>query len=274
MRKSAAILALVTALSFFPFVSVVLAGPLEEATKAYEDKDWETALRLLKPLAEKGEPSAQYYLSLMYGNGRGVPRDDSEAEKWYRKAAEQGHVEAQLRVAFQYQYGSSKDYAGAAKWYRKAAEQGNANAQNTLGIMYNDGQGVPQDYAEAAKWYRKAAEQGSEVGQVNLANKYYDGQGVPQDYTEAARWYRMAADRGFEDGQVEIGLMYYNGEGVPQDYVLAHMWLNIASSRYNPRFQKNGYEKAVSMRNKVASKMTPNQIAEAQRLAREWKLIE
>ena len=72
-----------------------------------------------------------------------------------------------------------------AKWFRLAAEQGDASAQTNLGLMYEQGDGVPQDDAEAAKWYRLAAEKGEARAQNNLAGMYYDGVGVPQDYAEA-----------------------------------------------------------------------------------------
>jgi hypothetical protein len=148
--------------------------------------------------AERGIPQAQYNLGIMYDNGRGVPQDYAEAAKWYRKAAEQGDESAQLNLGCMYDKGEGvpQDYAEAAKWYRKAAEQGDANAQLNLGFMYDKGQGVPQDYAEAAKWYRKAAEQGNALAQDNLGLCYADGLGVPQDYAEAAKWYRKAAEHG------------------------------------------------------------------------------
>ena len=75
-----------------------------------------------------------------------------------------------------------QDYAEANKWHRKAAEQGHASAQYSLGISYDQGQGVKQDYAEANKWYRKAAAQGLADAQNNLAYAYADGHGVKQDY--------------------------------------------------------------------------------------------
>jgi tetratricopeptide (TPR) repeat protein len=70
----------------------------------------------------------------MYGNGEGVTLDDAEALKWYRKAAEQGHVSAQYNLGVMYGKGEgvTQDYAEALKWYRKAAEQGHAKAQNNL----------------------------------------------------------------------------------------------------------------------------------------------
>ncbi len=65
--------------------------------------------------------------------------------------------------------------------------------------------------------------------------------------------------------------MYYNGHGVPQGYVQAHMWFNLAAARYDTIFQSKPHDLAASNRNRVAAKMTPEQIAEAQKLAREWK---
>ena len=89
------------------------------------------------------------------------------------------------------------------------------------------------------------------------------GQGVPQDNQQAYKWYRLAADQGVREAQYDLGVMYENGLFVPQDYILAHMWGNLAAA--------SGSESAVELRNSVEKRMTPAQIAEAQRLAREWK---
>ena len=75
-----------------------------------------------------------------------------------------------------------------------AAEQGNARAQYNLGVMYNQGEGVPEDKAEAARWYRLAAEQGHTGAQYNLGVMYAIGEGIPEEDAEAVRWYRMAAN--------------------------------------------------------------------------------
>ncbi len=88
------------------------------------------------------------------------------------------------------------------------------------------------------------------------------GQGVPQDYAEAVRWWRLAAEQGHVSAQNNLGTMYRSGQGVPQDYVEAHKWLNLAAAQGEDLARKN--------REFVAEKMTPAQIAEAQRLAREW----
>src|SRR5262249_5561149 len=91
---------------------------------------------------------------------------------------------------------------------------------------------------------------------------YYFGNGIAQDYATAANWYRKAADQGLASAQVVLGGMYFLGLGVPVDYVTAHKWINLGVARG---------AKSVEMRDMVAKKMTPAQIAEAQKLAREWK---
>ena len=153
------------------------------------------------------------------------------------------------------------DYEAAIQEWKPLAEQGNADAQNNLGVIYENGRGVIQDYKEAVKWYTKAAEQGVANAQFNLALMYERSMGVLQDYKEAVKWYTKAAEQGNANAQGNLGFMYGNGNGVLQDDVYAHMWFNIASS--------NGAEKAGEGRALIAERMTPAQLAEAQKLARE-----
>ena len=162
------------------------------------------------------------------------------------------------------------DYATAFRLMKPFAEKGDPKAQHNLGVMYDYGRGVPQNYTEAMKWYRKAAEQGFPDSQHNLGVMYEKGQGVPQNFTEAAKWYRRAAEQGLPESQVNLGMLYYNGQGVPQDYVLAHMWLSLASSQYPASVRKNVND-IVHYKEIVDAKMTPAQIAEAERLARKWR---
>tara|TARA_B100000029_G_C17485813_1_gene927205 strand:- start:5 stop:547 length:543 start_codon:yes stop_codon:yes gene_type:complete len=117
------------------------------------------------------------------------------------------------------------------------------------------------DYATAAKRYSLAAEQGYDYAQYFLGLMYYEGKGVSRDYSAAFKWHSLAAEQGFALAQHKLGVMYVLGRGVIQDIVYAHMWWNIAASQ--------GDEGAAEYRNKVAKKMTPSHIAEAQKLARE-----
>jgi len=131
---------------------------------------------------------------------------------------------------------------------------------------------VRQDYAEAVTWYRKSADRGDAAAQFLLGNMYNEGRGVPQDYATAVSWYRKAADQGDAWAQLNLGALYARGQGVPQDYLQAHKWSNLAASRFSP-LEAEGVDRNLAIKNRdlVAAKMTPAQIAEAQRLAREWK---
>ena len=147
-----------------------------------------------------------------------------------------------------------------------AADQGLPLAQLFLGVMYVNGLGVPQDDAEAARWFRLAADQGHAGAQFNLGFSYDRGEGVPRDDVEAVRWYRLAADQGDAHAQTNLGAMYGTGRGVPQDYVEGHMWSNLAAAQLTGEDR----DRAVRIRDIVAARMTADQIAEAQRRAREW----
>lgn len=161
------------------------------------------------------------------------------------------------------------DYGDALRDVRPLADQGDARAQSLLGLMYFLGRGVPQDDLAAARWFRLAADQGDAPAQFNLGVMYAEGRGVPQEYAEAVKRYRLAADRGHAQAQYNLALSYANGEGVSQDYVSAHMWFNLAAAHF-PASDVRSRELAVRNRGLVANKMTREQIAAAQNLAREW----
>jgi len=119
------------------------------------------------------------------------------------------------------------------------------------------------DYKTALRELKPLAEKGVAKAQCYLAAMYGSGAGVPQDDKESMRWYRLAANQGYDEAQLNLGLLYDTGQRLPQDYVLAHMWYNLAAAQ--------GNENAPASRDALTEKMTPAQIAEAQKLAREWK---
>lgn len=128
-----------------------------------------------------------------------------------------------------------------------------------VGLLYS----LKQDYQEAFKCFTKAAEQGHAGAQLMLGVMYYDGEGVPQDYKEAARWLIRSAEQGNADAQAYVSRMYYYGQCVPEDYVQAYKWCNLAATQ--------GFESAKEARDMLRKKMSPAQIAEAQRLSREFR---
>ena len=149
---------------------------------------------------------------------------------------------------------------------RRRAEAGDLGAQVALGHHYAAGDGVERDLVRAASLYRGAAEAGNAEGQLALGLLYREGAGVPQDHPEAARWIRRAAQSGHAKARYYLGIMHREGDGVPRDNVAAHAWLNLAAAAL-PQGER---EQAARQRDWLSEVMTPVEIAEAQRLAREW----
>ena len=144
---------------------------------------------------------------------------------------------------------------------KELAEKGVAEAQYALGSKYLQSN-TPEDNKEGIKWYRRAAEQGHIQAQLNLGNIYEIGYEALQDYKEAIKWYRKAAEQVDTKGQLRMGIMYEYGKGVTKNCIEAHKWYNIAGA--------NGMVDGMEFRDRVGKKMTPLQIVEAQKLAREW----
>jgi uncharacterized protein len=125
------------------------------------------------------------------------------------------------------------------------------------------------DQAASVDAIKKRAAQGDAAEQAELGLMYANGHGgVPQDYAAALKWYRLAAAQGEANAQFLLGSMYETGQSVPQDYVQAHKWFNLAAATY---IAKEARDRAVKARDDVAALMTPAQLAEAQKRAREWK---
>jgi TPR repeat protein len=162
------------------------------------------------------------------------------------------------------------DYATALKLIRPIAEQGNLAAEYNLATMYYNGEGARRDYAEAMKWFRQAADKGDIASQRYLGFMYAEGQGVPSNDVESFKWYGRAAEQGDADAANNLGVMYSDGRGAPKDLVEAHKWFALAAMRYPASEQKNR-DTAQKNVDKLAKKMTPAEIAQAQKLAREWK---
>ena len=172
-----------------------------------------------------GDAAAQASLGYEYVK----QKDYASAVYWWRKAAEQGLAYAQLSLGICYENGDgvTQDYAEAVYWYRKAAEQGYATAQFHLGICYENGKGVTESITEAVKWYRKAAEQGLARAQASLGYEYVK----QKDYVSAVYWYRKAAEQGDVDAQNNLGVCYECGNGVTQDYAEAAKWYRKAAEQ-------------------------------------------
>lgn len=153
------------------------ADALQDAQTAVARKDYAQALRLLEPLARKGDAQAQLQLGLLHYHGRGVPESDAKAFAWFEKAAKHGSAEGQYQLGHMYAYGLVRPSAKhidpgrlAAQWYFEAARRGHAEAQYSLGILFLTGTGVVQDRKEARRWIESAAKLGHADARAYLAD--------------------------------------------------------------------------------------------------------
>ena len=207
--------------------------------------------------AERGNSDDRYHLGLMYEVGMGVERNTKLARFWLQKAAEQGHVKAQLTLG---RLSEKLDCVVAVTWYEKAAEQGDVEAQYSLGRLCAAGQGVVKDSLTSLTWYLRAADQkyadawvaigqamsaetsdivtacftkaannGAAVAQCALGGKYLHGIGVARDFYLASHWYQLAAEQGSAEAQCALGGLYAEGRGVQKDLIQAFRWYEMAA---------------------------------------------
>lgn len=166
-----------------------------------------TAVPTLRQYGDAGDPMAQTALATVYLAGiGGVTKDDAEAARWTRLAADQGFPPAEYDMALLYFTGRgvTKDDAESARWLQKAADKGVAPAQNNLALLYAVGQGVPKDLKKAAQLFRQAADQGFAEAENNLGVLYANGEGVKKDPKQAMKWFQKAAAQGHPAAQRNI----------------------------------------------------------------------
>ena len=264
---------------FFTFILIFsfLAQPV------FADDEYITRLR---DKSEKGDAEAQYNLAIIYFTGvLGIKQDCSKGVILITKAAEnfansnkkkKEVIEEDLIADLNSSEASYSCKQEIVKWLEKQSEQGNSFVQFLLAKQYLDGNTfyntksiIVQDYKKALNLFQKLAKQNNIEAQYTLGQMYYDGNGVTKDYIEAVKWWEISADKGESLSQDALAEAYYNGKGVEKNYILAYKWFNIFKANNSESLNKtlniNGYLEALE------KQMTPEEIAEAQKLSREWK---
>jgi TPR repeat protein len=193
-------------------------------------QDHQLAAQLFQMSAEQGHVDAQYKFARHCELGNPV-----EAMEWYRRAAAQGHGEAQSKLGLY--YFSVGDYTLALPWLQKSAAQGLAPSECYLGLCYLSGLGIGEDHAQAITWLRKGADQGFANAQYTLGFCYCSGLGVTKDHSQAVVWFRKAAEQGFADAQYYLGLSSFSGLGVTKDHSQATLWFRKAAEQGFPDAQ-------------------------------------
>jgi len=238
------------------------------------------SLAELQQHAETGDTEAQYQLAIRYSSGNGVPKDDLEAVKWFRKSAESGHAMAQVTLGLICREGSrgvKEDAAQAVDWFRKAANQGNANGQSELGFMYEQGEGVPQDDREAARLYGLAAAQGLPVAQFDLAYMLENGKGIAADPQRAVGLYESAA-LSIPTARYNLAVMYSKDKSAQKDLVLAYKWVLLDISAEHTRILTGDREPtdpprlgyALILAKNIAKHMSKDEKKSGRSQAQEW----
>lgn len=165
------------------------------------------------------------------GQSPAVGRNDREAARMFRRAAELGNGHGKFMIGWMLRAGRGvpQDHAAAAKFLTEAADLGSPEAMNELGYLNANGLGVPKDDTRASALFRKAAELGNRIAMYNLAINLREGLGVPRDQREAARWFEAAALKGHQGAAFQMGRIYERGEGLDKNPAKAAEWFRIAA---------------------------------------------
>jgi TPR repeat protein len=182
------------------FVVPAGAGPLDDGIAAFQRGDFGAARAIFEPLAQNGDPVAQYYLG-------------------------------DLIVRF----ATDKNKPEGLIWLRQSAEAGVPDAMNQLAAILAEGRIVSQDQRKANELFMQAASLGYLPAYNNLGLRSYRGVGRPPDPVDASEWFRLAADQGFAEAQFNLAVMYAGGEGVKFDLVEAYMWMSLAMKQGHPQ---------------------------------------
>ncbi len=180
----------VYAFAILLWTSFSAGADLASAKRAYQQKDYATALQQVKPLAEKGDTEAQLILGKMYLSGHGVVTDTDQAIRWFKASAEKGNAEAQFFLGSIYLL-PHRNIAEGVKWLRLSADQGNKDAQYLLGKTYLKGDdALPRDPVQAELWLRLAATDNLEFYQSELsgAEKQMSAEQISKGKALAAAW--------------------------------------------------------------------------------------
>ena len=281
-----------------------LAYMYRNGTQIPEDDS--KAFQLYKKSAEQGNAEAQRLLGFLYYDGEGILKDYKKAFYWFEKSAKNKTSKTSIRFTFrrlgsmyfkgqgvkknykkalywhkkyensedlqigdtQYAFGSYYSSIGdnrrAFYWYQKAAKEGDPRVQ-IIFDLYPKNNGFKLNHIEVVTVFN-LARGGWSIDQFGLGSMYYNGEKVKKNYKKALYWYDRSAKQGLDLAQFALGNMYYLGQGVARNYVQAYKWFSLYKSQMTSEAKK-----VDQLFNILESQMTKGQIAEAQKLARQFQ---
>lgn len=236
-------------------------------SQGMERSDPVEAFKWMLKSGEGGYWAAEFSLAQSFYYGRNPATvNRTEAVRWARLAAGKGYHLAQSWLGWVLAFGdeSLRDEGEAVKWLSVAAERGHSSAQHNLAILYEQGRGAPKDLAQAYTWFRKAAEQGHYIADYSVGEALRYGRGVDKDVDGAVNWYRRSANQGYDRAQYRLGELHEQGTGVKKDIIEAYKWYSLSAEQA----RKLGNAK----RNALAKKLKPEQLSEAEKRIRQFKV--
>lgn len=223
--------------------------------------------------------SAQVWAGFEEGEAAFVRGDYTEAHREWMPLAVEGDARAQWGVAHLYLLGLGvmQDVAVSAQWAKKSADQGYVEGLSLLADLYQRGVGVPQDLPKAMELRKRAADTGDALAQYNLALAYLRGEVIQKDANAAIELLRSAASQNFQGAMFNLGVLFFKGEDVPQDFVRSYMWFELAAAWKSGSDGDHPVgsmaelgERASGIQSMLSDHISPEEIAEAQRMARDW----
>lgn len=181
-----------------------------------DQQNIQQAKEIYQDFADQGDRYAQFKLGYLYEQGLGIPVNQALAAKWYGLAADQGLPTAQFSLGLLYHLAKLEklpNYELAKKWYQ-AAQTKEPCAALALGFIYDT---VEDNYPKARESYALAAKQGDDIGYFNLGLIYEQGKGIPVDYAQARELYQKSSELGHKQSMTQLGGLYVEGLGGPSD---------------------------------------------------------
>jgi TPR repeat protein len=201
------------------------------------------AFRYFKMAADLGHVIAQYDLACCYLHGKGTEVSLSEAIYWHREAAEHEHIPSQIYLGHLLEHGpgmgSNAHLIEAFEWYLKAAEKQDKVAQNLVGLCFRHGHGVEADDEQSFRYFKMSANQGHAVAQNHLGQCYQFGTGTVEDSQEAVYWYKLASDQGLASARNNLALCYEDGIGLERNTAEAINLYTLAAEQGDVAAQFN-----------------------------------
>ena len=226
------------------------------------------AMRCYQRAAELGAAFANFWIAQAFEIGSEVKQDYDKAAFYYRKAADQGHVNALLCLGSLYSNHQVKKYTKALACYREAIDKCQISAWYHIGFMHLWGEGVEKNAAEAIRCWRKLADRGDCCAQERIGEMYSDGRHMTRDLIEAYKWFSLAAAAG-ERGECETYNFLYVKHPAPVE--LTEDFDRHLKSEHTPR--NHAHEESSRQRDQLAFSMTPEQLKAAKQLVEEWRPI-